>query len=176
MVFIVRQPAAGVVEADNNIPVDADAESVEDTVEVPEEAGDDQDQVVEQDDQVEGELPIGGLEDLQPDDSIQNDVDDSNNDQNLDDDDETIDEPDRNPEGSHAEPTVRRSTRHKTSTAVTKYKDFHVPPISKGAQQSDWMVRANYLRSAISSGAFDNVRDNVSNALLKLITSSDQYT
>ncbi|CAC5373316.1 unnamed protein product [Mytilus coruscus] len=64
---------------------------------------------------------------------------------------------------------VRRSTRMKTSTATTKYKDF----VAKSAQKTDWMIRAEYLKSAASSGIFSNYGDDVSKAMLKLITKSD---
>ncbi|CAG2227215.1 unnamed protein product [Mytilus edulis] len=64
---------------------------------------------------------------------------------------------------------VRRSTRTKISTATTKYKDF----VAKSAQKTDWMIRAEYLKSAASSGIFSKYGDDVSKAMLKLITKSD---
>ncbi|CAC5420322.1 unnamed protein product [Mytilus coruscus] len=70
------------------------------------------------------------------------------------------------------EPQQRRSTRTKTSTITTKYKDFVVPPVSKSSQP-EWMVRADYLRTAASSGMFINMADEVSRAMLKLITKTD---
>ncbi|CAC5409537.1 unnamed protein product [Mytilus coruscus] len=63
----------------------------------------------------------------------------------------------------------RRSTRMKTSTATTKYKDF----VAKSAQKTDWMIRAEYLKSAASSGIFSKYGDDVSKAMLKLIMKSD---
>ncbi|CAG2203844.1 unnamed protein product [Mytilus edulis] len=64
---------------------------------------------------------------------------------------------------------VRRSTRIETSTATTKYKDV----VAKSAQKTDWMIRAEYLKSAPSSGIFSKYGDDVSKAMLKLITKSD---
>ncbi|CAC5415717.1 unnamed protein product [Mytilus coruscus] len=61
---------------------------------------------------------------------------------------------------------VRLSTRMKTSTATTKYKDF----VAKSAQKTDWMIRAEYLKSAASSGIFSKYGDDVSKAMLKLIS------
>ncbi len=46
--------------------------------------------------------------------------------------------------------------------------------MSKGAQQADWMIRANFLQSAISSGTFNDVGDVAAHALFKLITNSDK--
>ncbi|CAG2194014.1 unnamed protein product [Mytilus edulis] len=92
--------------------------------------------------------------------------DDSKEDENIDDDGEDVDDI------STPEPQQRRSTRTKTSTATTKYKDFVVPPVSKSAQP-EWMVRADYLRTAASSGMFINMADDVSRAFLKLITKPD---
>ncbi|CAC5394080.1 unnamed protein product [Mytilus coruscus] len=167
----MRQPAADVIESDNDIPLDADTESVDDIFAVLEETGDDQVLIEEQqENQVDIEIPSGELDqELQPDDFEEND---DRNDQDDVDNDEAHGEPNRHSDGLQQE-TTRRSTRHKTSTTLTKYKDFLVPSVLKGAQQTDWMIRADYLRSAISSRAFENVENNVSNALLKLITSSD---
>ncbi|CAG2230557.1 unnamed protein product [Mytilus edulis] len=64
---------------------------------------------------------------------------------------------------------VRRSTRIETSTATTKYKDV----VAKSAQKTDWMIRAEYLKSTASSGIFSKYGDDVSKAMLKLITKSD---
>ncbi|CAC5397127.1 unnamed protein product [Mytilus coruscus] len=153
LVCIMRQPAADVIESDNDIPLDADTESVDDTFAVLEETGDHKVLIEEQQENQE----------LQPDDFEEND--DSNDDQDDVDNDEAHGEPNRHSDGLQQE-TTRRSTRHKTSTTLTKYKDFHVPSILKGGQQTDWMIRADYLRSAISSGAFENVENNVSNAFL----------
>ena len=61
-------------------------------------------------------------------------------------------------------PQARRSTRAKTSTATTRYRDFVLPPVSKSAQP-DWID----LKAATSSGMFVNMGEEVSRVMLKLI-------
>ncbi|CAC5384553.1 unnamed protein product [Mytilus coruscus] len=71
-----------------------------------------------------------------------------------------------------SEPQPRRSIRTNTSTATAKFNDFVVPPVSKSAQPK-WMVCVDYLRTEASSRIFINMADEVSRAMLKLITKTD---
>ena len=78
--------------------------------------------------------------------------------------DDTIHEPDRVPD------LPRRSVRHRTSTATTKYKDF----VTKQMQhKADWLTRAQFLRDSVLEGLFRGSEDRVKEALLKLITDTD---
>ncbi|XP_063438199.1 uncharacterized protein LOC134719148 [Mytilus trossulus] len=61
----------------------------------------------------------------------------------------------------------RRSVRTKTSTATTKYKDFVCKQIQPN---TDWLIRAQFLKDAVSSGVFRGSEDRVKDALLKIVT------
>ncbi|CAG2244672.1 unnamed protein product [Mytilus edulis] len=61
----------------------------------------------------------------------------------------------------------RRSVRTKTSTATTKYKDFVCKQIQPN---TDWLMRAQFLKDAVSSGVFRGSEDRVKDALLKIVT------
>ncbi|VDI33668.1 Hypothetical predicted protein [Mytilus galloprovincialis] len=183
MVYVVveepQQEVQQDIQPDDVIQADDEIASVEEEATVPGNADDDQDRTEEHSElEEDASLPeeSGGSEhETSLDDQVHDlatdalhDVtdDDSKEDENIDDDEEDDDDT------STPEPQQRRSTRTKTSTATTKYKDFVVPPVSKSAQP-EWMVRADYLRTAASSGMFINMADEVSRAMLKLITKPD---
>ncbi|CAG2192826.1 unnamed protein product [Mytilus edulis] len=183
MVYVVveepQQEVQQDIQPDDVIQADDEIASVEEEATVPGNADDDQDRTEEHSElEEDASLPeeSGGSEhETSLDDQVHDlatdalhDVtdDDSTEDENIDDDEEDDDDT------STPEPQQRRSTRTKTSTATTKYKDFVVPPVSKSAQP-EWMVRADYLRTAASSGMFINMADEVSRAMLKLITKPD---
>ncbi|CAC5366243.1 unnamed protein product [Mytilus coruscus] len=64
----------------------------------------------------------------------------------------------------------RRSVRTKTSTATTRYKDF----VCKQTQpKTDWLMRAQFLKDAVSSGVFRGSEDRVKDALLRIVTDTD---
>ncbi|CAC5400022.1 unnamed protein product [Mytilus coruscus] len=177
---VVEEPQQEVqqdIQPDDIIQADDETASVEEEATVPGNADDDQDRTEEQSElEKDASLPeeSGGSEhetsledqvhDLATDASPDVTDDDSTEDENIDD--EEVKDDDT------PEPQQRRSTRTKTSTATTKYKDFVVPPVSKSAQP-EWMVRADYLRTAASSGMFINMADEVSRTMLKLITKTD---
>ena len=171
MIFVMREPTEP-SEVDDSVPLDTDVESADDDddVAVPDVLGDDHDNIEEQQD-------AGTEEDaLQSEDVDEPDLgtaeaagDDGDTDDDVDDQDELNSQPVELPVAA-----PRRSTRERTSTTRTKYKDYHVPSISKQAQpQADWMQRDDYLRLAAASGAFGSLEDEVPKALLKLITNSD---
>ncbi|XP_052098324.1 uncharacterized protein LOC127733081 [Mytilus californianus] len=181
MVYVVvEEPPQDVqqdIQPDGVIQADDETASVEEEATVPGNADDDQDRTEEQSElEEDASLPeeSGGSEhetsledqvhDLATDALHDVTDDDSTEYENIDDEEEKDDDT--------PEPQQRRSTRTKTSTATTKYKDFVVPPVSKSAQP-EWMVRADYLRTAASSGMFINMADDVSRAMLKLITKTD---
>ncbi|VDI70609.1 Hypothetical predicted protein [Mytilus galloprovincialis] len=64
----------------------------------------------------------------------------------------------------------RRSIRTKTSTATTEYKDFVCKQIQPN---TDWLMRAQFLKDAVSSGVFRGSEDRVKDALLKIVTDTD---
>lgn len=68
------------------------------------------------------------------------------------------------------EPEVpRRSTRQRTSTANTRYRDF----VCKRTQPTtDWMTRAQFLKDAVACGLFRGSEEKVADALLKLAIDS----
>ncbi|CAG2194060.1 unnamed protein product [Mytilus edulis] len=183
MVYVVveepQQEVQQDIQPDDVIQADDEIASVEEEATVPGNADDDQDRTEEHSElEEDASLPeeSGGSEhETSLDDQVHDlatdalhDVtdDDSKEDENIDDDEENDDDI------STPETQQRRSTRTKTSTATTKYKDFVVPSVSKRAQP-EWMVRADYLRTAASSGMFINMADEVSRAMLKLITKPD---
>ncbi|CAC5399986.1 unnamed protein product [Mytilus coruscus] len=177
---VVEEPQQEVqqdIQPDDVIQADDETASVEEEATVPGNADDDQDRTEEQSELEEDpSLPEESrgsehetsledkVHDLAIDASPDVTDDDSTEDENIDDEEEKDDDT--------PEPQQRRSTRTKTSTATTKYKDFVVPPISKSSQP-EWMVRADYLRTAASSGMFINMADEVSRAMLKMITKTD---
>ena len=160
-------------QSDDNVPIDVEAALIEDEVNAPGNAGDGQDRTGEHDSGPEEDAPLpedsggSGLEQSQDqveDASIIDDDPNAVNEQILDDDDDNEDD-----EHQNLTPQPRRSTRARTSTATTKYKDFVV---SKSVQP-DWMARAEYLRTAASSAMFSNMGDDVTRAMLRLITNTD---
>ncbi|CAC5408061.1 unnamed protein product [Mytilus coruscus] len=65
----------------------------------------------------------------------------------------------------------RRSVPTKTSTAITRYKDF----VCKQTQpKTDWLIRAQFLKDAKSSGVFRESEDRVKDALLRNVTDTDR--
>ncbi|CAG2246444.1 unnamed protein product [Mytilus edulis] len=179
MVYVVveepQQEVQQDIQPDDVIQADDEIASVEEEATVPGNADDDQDRTEEHSElEEDASLPeeSGGSEhETSLDDQVNDLTTDALHDENIDDDkeDENTDDDD---DDYTPEPQQRRSTRTKTSTATTKYKDFVVPPVSKSAQP-EWMVRADYLRTAASSGMFINMADEVSRAMLKLITKPD---
>ena len=72
-------------------------------------------------------------------------------------------------------PTVppRKSTRIKKPPAWMNSGEFHIPPISKQAQQiqsDDWQTRANFLTNLCASGVFNNMDHCVAQAILDIVT------
>ena len=160
-----------VAEHDDNTPVDVEVRSNVEEDNAPGNAGDDQDRTEEHQSGPEedastpedsGGSELENLEDqaigVEPD-SLNNDDAIESGENHEDDESEEIEE---------TEPQPRRSTRTKISTATTKYKDF----LSKSAQPG-WMVRADYLKTAGSSGMFKDMDGEVRRAMLQLITETD---
>ena len=72
-------------------------------------------------------------------------------------------------------PTVppRKSTRMKKPPAWMNSGEFHIPPISKQAQQiqsDDWQTRVNVLTNLRASGVFNNMDHYVAQAILDIVT------
>ena len=169
LVYVVTEQPYQSTQHDNIVQDDDEIEPVAEEAIVPGNAGDDQDRTEEQDSEPKEDASVSEESESSEPETVQDaeasgitgdasQQDDDDDDASTGDEDET--------------PLPRRSTRAKTSTATTKYKDFVVPHVSKSAQP-DWMVRVDYLRSAAASGMFDSLSEDVSRAMLKLITKSD---
>ncbi|CAG2235125.1 unnamed protein product [Mytilus edulis] len=151
-------------ETDVIVPSDDEIDTVPDEIDVPGNVDDDQVRTSEPD--------SDSVEDAQDaDDELQTqDQNEENDEANSFVQDAPVEESETEDEEDETrDNVVRRSTRTKISTATTKYKDF----VAKSAQKTDWMIRAEYLKSAASSGIFSKYGDDVSKAMLKLITKSD---
>ncbi|CAC5373348.1 unnamed protein product [Mytilus coruscus] len=93
---------------------------------------------------------------------------------NVDDDQVRTSEPDSDSvEDAHDadddELQIQDQNEENDEAPTIKYKDC----VAKSAQKADWMIRAEYLKSAASSGIFSKYGDDVSKAMLKLIMKSD---
>ncbi|VDI29048.1 Hypothetical predicted protein [Mytilus galloprovincialis] len=156
-------------ETDVIVPSDDEIDTVPDEIDVPGNVDDDQVRTSEPD--------SDSVEDAQDaDDELQTqDLNEENDEANSFvqdapvEESEEAEEDEEDEEEETSDNVVRRSTRTKISTATTKYKDF----VAKSAQKTNWMIRAEYLKSAASSGIFSKYGDDVSKAMLQLITKSD---
>ncbi|CAG2186524.1 unnamed protein product [Mytilus edulis] len=156
-------------ETDVIVPSDDEIDTVPDEIDVPGNVDDDQVRTSEPD--------SDSVEDAQDaDDELQTQDQNEENDEANSfvqdapvEESEEAEEDEEDEEEETSDNVVRRSTRTKISTATTKYKDF----VAKSAQKTNWMIRAEYLKSAASSGIFSKYGDDVSKAMLQLITKSD---